>query len=136
MACICLLGMFDIIASDFESEEDKGYENQILSIEEFDTPHATKIIISFEHSNPVCTYNPESFEESTDDTIYRAFMPNTGVASDVVCKINDGDDDLSQEDTSTPFDCDSSQAGVELVLYGESITKFMGKDHIVFVVKK
>lgn len=130
MAYLCLLSFFDAKSSDHELE-DQGYENQILAIEEFDTPSSTKIIISFEHENPICTYQPESFQESLDDTVYRAFMPRTTVASDVICC--SGNDD---EFDSGSFDCQNDQDGVELLLQGESIKKFVGKDHVMFVVKK
>lgn len=132
MAYLCLLNFFDTISSDSELE-DKGYENQILAIEEFDTPSSTKIIISFEHDNPICTYHPENFQESIDDTVYRAFMPRTTVAPDVICSA--GNDD-SQDADATSFDCQSDQDGVELLFQGESIKKFVGKDHVMFVVKK
>lgn len=126
------MSIFDVKSFDFESE-DKGYENQILAIEEFDSASSKKIIISFEHSDPVCTYSPENFQESIDDTVYRAFMPKTTVGPNVVCAT--GSDDESGETTNS-FDCCSDDAGVELLLQGESIKKFVGKDHVIFVVKK
>lgn len=125
-----LLSISGLICSDIEQGA-AGYENQIVAIEEFETPTATKIIVSFEHSSPVCVYSPENFQESVDDTVYRAFMPRTSVGSDVVCSI--GDDDQEGEHV---FDCDSDDAGVELVFYGESIKKIIGSHHVVFVVKK
>lgn len=129
MACICLLGIVARISC-YDEPEDMGYENKILAIEEFDTPTSTKIMISFEHQNPICVYSPETFQESLDDTVYRAFMPKTDVASDVTCCV------AHDEGSDQAFDCDQSDAGVELILYGDSIQKFIEKDHILFIVKK
>lgn len=131
LALICVSGFFDIRSSDFELE-DPGYKNQILAIEEFDSPNSTKIMISFENQNPICTYSPENFQESLDDTVYRAFMPRTGIASGV----GDGDEDDIDCDQAASFDLEQTDAGVELLLYGASIRKYNGRDHVMFVVKK
>lgn len=135
MAYVCLFSIFKAISSDFDLE-DKGYENQILAIEEFDNSSSTKIVISFEHSNPICAYSPENFQESIDDTVYRAFMPKTTVASNVACSARGNDDDELDEFATNSFDCDNSDAGVELLLQGESIEKFLGQHSVVFIVKK
>jgi len=135
LAFICLLGFYhQAIFSDVEPE-DKGYQNQVVAVEEFDTPSSTKIIVSFEQSNPVCMYSPKTFQESLDDTTYRAVMPRTGVAPGVVCGHGDTDYD-NEQDGEHLFDCDSDEDSVEFVLHGKSIKKFIGDNHVIFIVKK
>lgn len=119
MACTCLLGTFLNLYSDIESEL-PGYQNTIVEIGEFDTPTSYKIVMTFEQPHPICIYTPQNFEESCDDTVYRAFMPRTTIAPEV----------------TTELDLDATSEGVELLLSGTSVRKFMGEDHVMFVVKK
>lgn len=116
---ICWLGTIGTIYSDTELD-DPGYQNKILTIDEFETPTAYKIVITFEQENPVCFYAPQNFEETLDDTIYRALMPRTTIAPDV----------------QTSFEIDDVDGDIELLLSGVSIDKYIGNNHIIFVIPK
>ena len=123
---LCFLGTFHSMFSDFSYDDDfydldnYKYENKIIGISEFDTLSSKKIIINFEKPNPVCTYSPDSYKESTDDTFYRAFMPNTDISDDI----------------QTSLDLDVYDSGVEIIFRGKSIKKFIGQFNIIFIVTK
>lgn len=115
---ICLLGRYQVMWADFESEY-PGYENKITEIHELDTGSGHKYVVRFANTGPICTYAPESFAESMDDTVYRAFMPNTDIADSI----------------ETSLDIDNDETGTEIVFHGESIQKVVGNEHIIFIVK-
>ncbi len=116
---ICWLGTVGIVYSDIE-RDDPGYQNKILAIDEFETPTAYKVIITFEQENPVCFYAPKNFEESLDDTIYRALMPRTAIAPEV----------------KTSLEIDDVDGNIELLLSGVSMYKYIGQNCIIFVIHK
>lgn len=101
-------------------QEDPGYHNTITSINEITTGTGMKVFITFEDSDPICMYAPANFAESLDDTVYRVFMPRTCVDQDVI----------------TSLDMQEFDEGVELVLEGKSIQKFVGGDKVLFVLTK
>lgn len=119
LVSICWLGTVGIIYSDIELD-DPGYQNKILAIDEFETPTAYKIVITFEQENPVCFYAPQNFEESLDDTMYRALMPRTMIAPDL----------------QTSLEIEVVDGNIELLLSGVSIYKYIGQKHIIFVIHK
>ena len=126
LTSLCFLGTFQIVFSDFDYDDDLNqidsslYENKIIGIDEIDTFFSKKIVINFENPNPVCTYSPEGYKESIDDTIYRAFMPNTDISDDI----------------QTSLDLYVDDFGVEIIFHGKSINKIIGQFHIIFIITK
>lgn len=98
---------------------DKGYQNKITAIQEIATVSGTNVIISFEHDDPVCSYAPASYQESIDDEVSRFFMPRTVIA----------------EGVTTSLDLEQFDHGVQLVLLGRLVQKFIGGKNILIKVK-
>lgn len=121
---LCWLGMSVMVFSYFEGEEflssDPGYENTIVAIDEFATSSGHKIIFRFEQDDPVCTYTPQSFVESVDNTMYRVFMPRTKLA----------------EGVSSSCDLQESEQGIELVLHGISFKKIISGNVVLFIIEE
>ncbi len=110
-----------------------GYENQITAIKEFSTLSGTKIVISFLHPNPICTYHPGSFSESLQKDVCRVFMPRTQLVCDVN---NDASDDVDQSlDQQSSFEIVAANQDVELLLHGILVKKYVGKHSVIFVLQ-
>ena len=123
-AVICWLGMsvmvFSYVEIDDYNNQDPGYENTIVAIQEFTGRESCKLVLTFHNDDPVCIYSPHSFAESLDTTIYRIFMPRT--------KLDDS--------VTSSFDLHESENGIELVLHGKSLKKIISGNIVVFQIEK
>ncbi|MCX5923334.1 MAG: hypothetical protein NTU89_02075 [Candidatus Dependentiae bacterium] len=86
-----------------------SYSNEIIDVKVIHGAKRDTIILTFEKPNPIVTYAPASFIESTDGTVLRYFMPNTTIAENL--------------DGETPASIEQGDLGVELVLNGRLIRK-------------
>ena len=123
-AVICWLGISVMVFSYVEIDDcvsqDLGYENTIVAIQEFTTLGGCKLILTFQHDDPVCVYAPQSFSESLDNTSFRIYMPRTMVADGV----------------SSSYDIQQSDDGIELLLTGKSLKKIMSGNVALFILEK
>lgn len=121
-AVICWLGMsvmvFSYVEIDDYNDQDPGYENAIIAIQEFTGQKSCKLVLTFQNNDPVCLYTPQSFAESLNSTFYRIFIPRT--------RLEDG--------VTSSFDLHENEDGIELVLYGKSLKKIISGNIVVFQI--
>ena len=97
------------------------YHNTIVNVREMRGARNYSIILSFEQSSPILNYAPESFSESLDDHVYRCFLPYTNLHDDF--------------QNTIPEMLNQVGLGVELVLKGKFLRKFVGTHKILIQMK-
>ena len=97
-----------------------NYSNKIVNCHEISTGNSCKIVLSCQHDDPICYYDPDSYQATVESTEHRFFMPKMS--------IEDGID--------LPCQTEVYDEGVEVILHGKDVQKIVGGDKILFVVAK
>lgn len=95
-----------------------NYSNKILHCHEISMGSSSKIVLSCQHDDPICYYDPDSYQAAVESVEHRFFMPKMS--------IEDGVD--------LPCQTEIYDEGVEVVFYGKDVQKIVGGDKILFVV--
>lgn len=80
---LILLSLLGVAIDSVAAVTIAAYRNTIIALHQIDGHTTSTLVITTQSPDPIITYAPNSYQESLNDALYRAFMPNTIIADNI-----------------------------------------------------